>query len=381
MDEEIMYATIYSDTNDVEGFIFEGYLGSPYVFRANGADHSPKFRLGGRPIGFKVGEGLGGTGSNDQPLELAIVYNSCNCPASQFMTEIAAPEDMVTWAVSGPDDSKTLQYYDNYMENIYDQNCGTYSVVLEPAYSFLTVSRTGSVSTSTHAHPYDDLITLSSSDVNDIGKYSVTMRITQIPGVDGYAHPYAGTMPDMTKEFSVTINPCLETLTTGTAIPDFTYTIGQPSITKPYTWNQACGYNVDVQITNLPGFAEHDRDAQEITVDFIQDRAVAGPYTVTITATVLEPTDHTFTAYNTIQETYDFTITMEDPCENTVMKNPTAADMATSVFGVLDEMNILEGTDTVSENHGDGMGLTYCGSRVFSIVSVTPSSPAYAGFL
>ena len=77
-------------------------------------------------------------------------------------------------------------------------------MVLEPAYSFLSVGRFGSVSSSTHAHPYDDKITLSSNDVNDIGKYSVTMRITQIPSNgDGYSDPYVGTMPDMTKEFSV----------------------------------------------------------------------------------------------------------------------------------------------------------------------------------
>ena len=55
------------------------------------------------------------------------------------MTEIARPADMETWAVSGPVDVQALPYYDNYMEYIYDQNCGTYSVVLEPAYSFLSI--------------------------------------------------------------------------------------------------------------------------------------------------------------------------------------------------------------------------------------------------
>ena len=63
----------------------------------------------------------------------------------------------------------------------------------------------------------------------------------------------------MTKEFSVTINPCDETFAVGTAVPDMTYIIGSAAMTSPqYTWSQVCGYNVNVQITNLPGFATHD---------------------------------------------------------------------------------------------------------------------------
>ena len=65
IDEEVMYAEIFSDTNDTEGWIFTGYLGTVWTFRANGADSSPVFRLGGRPIGFKVNEGVGGTGTAD----------------------------------------------------------------------------------------------------------------------------------------------------------------------------------------------------------------------------------------------------------------------------------------------------------------------------
>ena len=70
-------------------------------------------------------------------------------------------------------------------------------------------------------------MTLSSNSVNEIGKYSVTIRITQISANnDGYERPYDGKMADMTKEFTVIINPCLETLAVGTAIPDMTYVIG-----------------------------------------------------------------------------------------------------------------------------------------------------------
>ena len=54
IDEEIMYFTVYSDINDAEGIVFEGYEGTEWSFRANGDEASPRERLGGRPIGFRV---------------------------------------------------------------------------------------------------------------------------------------------------------------------------------------------------------------------------------------------------------------------------------------------------------------------------------------
>jgi len=54
IDEELMYFTVFYDENDVEGILMEGYKGSQYSFRANGMGASPKMRLGGRPIGFRV---------------------------------------------------------------------------------------------------------------------------------------------------------------------------------------------------------------------------------------------------------------------------------------------------------------------------------------
>lgn len=54
IDEELMYFTVYSDINDAEGIVFEGYMGTEYSYRANGNESSPRERLGGRPIGFRV---------------------------------------------------------------------------------------------------------------------------------------------------------------------------------------------------------------------------------------------------------------------------------------------------------------------------------------
>ena len=72
---------------------------------------------------------------------------------------------------------------------------------------------------------------------------------------------------------------------------------------------------------------------------------------------------------------------MSDPCEATVVDPPITFDMYTSVFGVLDEKFMKPGNDTVSENHGDKLGVTYCGDRDFFIVSVTPVTPHYSNFL
>ena len=57
---EIMYLTVYSDINDIEGLVFEGYDTTQWNFRANGLNSSPKYRMGGRPIGFRVWSGPGG---------------------------------------------------------------------------------------------------------------------------------------------------------------------------------------------------------------------------------------------------------------------------------------------------------------------------------
>ena len=84
IEEELMYFTVYSDINDAEGLVFESWLGTEYSYRANGDESSPRERLGGRPIGFRVVQGDGAL--PNQPLLIAIVYNACNCPASNYMS-------------------------------------------------------------------------------------------------------------------------------------------------------------------------------------------------------------------------------------------------------------------------------------------------------
>ena len=79
--EEIVDIVIYSDSNDVEGLVFKGHLGTTWTMRANGKKFT-EFKMLGRPIGFGMYMGKGGT--DNQPLKMSIMYNGCNCPASYF---------------------------------------------------------------------------------------------------------------------------------------------------------------------------------------------------------------------------------------------------------------------------------------------------------
>lgn len=51
--EELMFSTIFADSNDMEGLIFEGNGGTTWTMRANGKTNQ-RFQLEGRPIGFRV---------------------------------------------------------------------------------------------------------------------------------------------------------------------------------------------------------------------------------------------------------------------------------------------------------------------------------------
>ena len=135
--EEIVYFTVYSDINDVEGIVFEGYDGTEWSFKANGNEASPKEKLLGRPIGFRAWIGDGGI--PNQPLKVAIVYNGCNCPASYFIDSVA-PADMTIEAVVGSPVKQNLPYQKNLIETIYTQNCGSYSITMEPSLLLLEFS-------------------------------------------------------------------------------------------------------------------------------------------------------------------------------------------------------------------------------------------------
>ena len=56
-----MYITVLSDSNDVEGLIFEGDKGTLWTMWANGDKNIARFQMKGRPLGFGIYMGQGGT--------------------------------------------------------------------------------------------------------------------------------------------------------------------------------------------------------------------------------------------------------------------------------------------------------------------------------
>ena len=82
--EELMFLLIYFDSNDVEGMNWTGNGGTEWKSKADGTSAAPLLRMKGRPIGFRVTMGNGGSSDNVSPLVMSVVYNACNCPASTY---------------------------------------------------------------------------------------------------------------------------------------------------------------------------------------------------------------------------------------------------------------------------------------------------------
>lgn len=113
--EELMYFTIYSDRNDIEGIVFEGNKGTSWSLRANGA-LSERFRMKGRPVGFRVWEG--DFPKPNGPIKMSVVYNACNCPASTF--EGIAFEDLECSVLPNKKVESPVEFQPNYMSSVYE---------------------------------------------------------------------------------------------------------------------------------------------------------------------------------------------------------------------------------------------------------------------
>ena len=92
---------------------------------------------------------------------------------------------MEIYCVSDYIQTKTVDYQNNYIELLYGQNCGTYSLTLEPTDPTcdLTAALTFDSSTGSggpNALSYQQAIILESSDQSQVGQCSVDMVISQI---------------------------------------------------------------------------------------------------------------------------------------------------------------------------------------------------------
>ena len=78
--------------------------------KADGENSGSLATLSGRPIGFRATIGNGRSGN--MPIRLNVVYNSCNCPASEFIGAFEAT-DLSIVSVIGSDQVKTFAYVRN----------------------------------------------------------------------------------------------------------------------------------------------------------------------------------------------------------------------------------------------------------------------------
>lgn len=211
-------------------------------------------------------QGTGGI--ENQILKMAIVYNECNCPASNYFAD-SPPSDM-TITVNGADQTQTLAYQYSDIEFTFEMNCGKYDVTLAPSKTFLTVSASG-INLDPYASPFIDTLTLSGATVADIGVHNFQMTVSQDVNVSGqgFTSPYRGAIPSITYDFTVTVDPCaIQSYIASVTVADVSMVWSDAPLTSPsYSFSQTpqCGYAESVQIGALPSFLEHDATTTRFT--------------------------------------------------------------------------------------------------------------------
>ena len=131
-------------------------------------------QIAGRIIGLSFM--LGSTSLTDnQPMAVAVIYNSCNCPIARFL-ENAPPNDMTITAVSDEDQTQTIAFQNNNIASGFGQDCGTYSVRFDQDYSYLELSSSGS-NFDPQGRPYTDTITLKKQSASDFGVKTIKLII------------------------------------------------------------------------------------------------------------------------------------------------------------------------------------------------------------
>jgi hypothetical protein len=142
---------VNKDTDDIEGCLFIDWLqrndaacasltadqlstnaacAHPLIADPQASDWSISYPLTGRPVGFNMRLERP-TAAFDQVVAFQIIYNTCNCPASTYVGD-APVSDMQIYAVSTPTNNQVLAYQKNTMEMVYGQDCGGYTVTLQP---------------------------------------------------------------------------------------------------------------------------------------------------------------------------------------------------------------------------------------------------------
>lgn len=151
---------------------------------------------------------------------------------SSFRGE-SQPRNMRARASGGVDRIQTLDYQKDTVGFYHGQDCGKYTVSIEPELPFIKLSSSGVPGP--RNYPFTDTITISGHTLEHIGSYNLVMKIEQvIENGDGYRAEYFSTMPSITYNFVVNIDPCRIIAIIDDAPDPLTYVIGDPTRTAGF---------------------------------------------------------------------------------------------------------------------------------------------------
>jgi len=132
------------------------------------------------------------------------------------------PPNFTIEAVVGASQQATLPYQQNYMEFSYTQDCGAYSTSISPTKSYVTLSDSGATG-GTFSHPYTDTFDLVAPPLSEIGQHTISLNVFQTSS-QGYTLPApGGQMASISYDFTITVTPCVSSISATTTISDSTY--------------------------------------------------------------------------------------------------------------------------------------------------------------
>ena len=221
------------------------------------------------------------------------------------------------------------------------------------------------------------------SDIARVGAYPVSIA-SSIEVWDDYTKT-TFTTHTTDSDFTIYIEPCLvDSLTPLNPIPNLEYTIGEllGVVSGAYEFVQSpdCGYDVDITITGLEPFFDHQQGLKNFSVRPTEDLSLAGTYPVQVQAQVTHITDHNKINTQTRTAVISFDITMIDPCFNSVLDPLDISDMARSVMqpGIIQQ--VFPSKDSVSEKYGSRDGFAFCGPRRIKVVGDPSAYNSFLGF-
>ena len=248
---------------------------------------------------------------------MSVVYNSCNCPASTF--EGIAFADMECSVTPDLIVEQPVEFQPNYMESVYEQNCGAYSLETSPSLDWFEFKTSGD-SLDANGLAYPDIGSLKCSSTDNIGEHIINMVIKQDLNepTHGFEEPYRGILPDKLVPFTLRINPCKLDEIELEPISDLYYEVGDPDTFQKFTVKQtpACGYKVNYSIKDgqKDWFEIGSAPDSDLKVQST-DLASVGVHTVKILASVDLYSDYTMTDKTMITAEAEMTIHIANPCQ------------------------------------------------------------------